>query len=295
MSQGENEKMHARAKVFAQSYKILRLLYPKQSLSISDIAHALSEFPSNISPKIQLLHEDGMVIFDQEPQKGKSGNSKKICRLTYRAKQIMDLFEENTANRLSEEQIELLLDLIEDPSLSSHTRAIAAGTLSSNAQSISGLLPENHRIQEMFSKVWNHYSEEDKELNNEKLKILSYSMRSIFENSEAQTWFLEKIYPLLPEIAKDQEKPEELVGKAIDFMARAARLSRNPQIIEKTIDTLLQLSIKYPKSAKAAQDNLLSFETEYQLLIINKIKKCLSTENDKAKGEELLQLLIRNW
>lgn len=305
----KNKRTYAKdlAKLVARSYDILHLLnrerttqyYPDNHMSVSEIARALADSPGNASRIIDSLEDEALIIATNEVRKkGAAGRPKRIISLTYKAQQIVELFEKTLKPGLTEAQISTLIPLMEDKTLSPETRKVAAETLCDHASSISESLlkdQENARaLRTMFKQAVSNYSSKEEELEKSTRSILSASLPYIIRNQDTANWFYGNLYDDLLKIAQDKKAPKPLREYAINTLSRAARLSNHSATISRTIDALLSLYFKDQDSSTAVKNELLN-EPKLQLQIIDKIRQHAKKEDQKTAAEDLLQVLIKNW
>jgi len=263
-------------------------------MSISEIAEALKKSAANISRTVTDLKDNTLIVSHETRGERKAGKPKKICSLTSKAQQIVKVFEETPKHGLTEDQVSALITLMEDETLSVKTREVAAGTLSEHANSISDSLLRKQKIRKMFKQAVSSYpvGEENRK---SILSILSAALPYIIQNQETAKWFHENLYDDFPRIIQDPKVPQYLRNFAIETLSRTAGLGHDPNATSKTIDTLLCLCFKNEALSKTIENELMNFEAQFQIQIIEKIRDYAQNQGQKENAEDLLQVLIRNW
>jgi predicted transcriptional regulator len=295
MTQVKPKTGKALAKLVANSYDILRVLYPDKQMSITDIAKELDDSAANVSRTVNTLHENALIVTREVREEAKGGRPKKICSLTHKAAQVVEIIEEPIKPGLTDEQITTLITILEDETLSCETRRTVVGTLTDHAPSISESLLKNQKVRTMFKQAVSNYSNKEKEMKKSTLSILSASLPYIQRNQETAAWFHENLYHDILRIAQDPKAPKPLPEIATGMLARTARLSTNPDTISQTTNALLSLYFKNQDLSVAVKDELVQFEPKFQLPLIEQIRQCTKIEDQRTAAEELLQALIRNW
>jgi predicted transcriptional regulator len=294
MTQVKPKTRKALAKLVANSYNILSVLYPNKQMSITDIAKELDDSAANVSRTINALHENALIVTRELREESKGGLPKKICSLTYKAAQIVEIIEEPIKPSLTDEQITTLITILEDKTLSCKTRKTAAGTLTEHSPSISESLLRNQRVRTMFKQAISNYLNED-EIKKGTLSILSASLPYIQSNQETAEWFRKNLYQDILRITQDPKAPKPLQETVIGMLARTARLSNNPDTVSQITKALLSLYFENQDLSEAVRNEFIQFEPKFQLRLIEEIRQRTKNEDHKTAAEELLQALIKYW
>jgi DNA-binding PadR family transcriptional regulator len=297
MAQNEtknNVRGKPQPKLAAKSYEILKVLYPDKQISITDVAKKIGDSPGNVSRTLKSLKNDDLIIIRETSGETKGGRPKKICSLTNKGRQIVEIFKENLKPSLTEDQISTLIILMEDKTLSPKTNEVAAETLSSHATSISESLIKNQKIKDIFKQAVSNSLSNGAEIEKSTRSLLSATLKYIIENDVTANWFYENLYDDFLKIAQDSKltKPQRIF--AINILSRTARLSNQPAITSRTINALINLYFNNTGDAEEIENELAN-EPKLQIEIINKIKQHTKIEDQKTAAEELLQKLVKNW
>jgi predicted transcriptional regulator len=282
-------------RLLARSRRILRVLYPNHEMSIYDIAKKTNDYSSNISKKIETLQQEHIVLTRDEKEKGKGGRPKKICSLSWKGRNIVDLLEKTSHPKLTQDQIGMLISLMNDTALSANIRSVAANTLSEDALTNSDTVLKNPEIKKMLEQAVSNYSNIEEKILKSTLSILSATLPYITQNKQTTEWFQDNIYDDLMKITTDETASKPLQQWAITTASRIAQLSNNYQLTDETLRTLLNIYFKNSELSKLVEDELLKFDTKMQTKVIKKVREYAKREEKKTAAEDLLQVLIRNW
>jgi DNA-binding MarR family transcriptional regulator len=283
------------SKLITRAYDILNALYPSKELSAKAIAKTIKKSQSTVSRITELLNESELITINRTKDEKTIGKPNKNCTLTLKGRKIVELYQSKSKPEIKEEQINILISLLEDTSLSTLTRAVAAGTLTDNAVSNSKTLLRSSKIKDMFAHSVDNSLKVEEQIRIGTLSILSASLPFIIQDPTTADWFQKNLYKGLVNMTSDQTTSEPLQIRAIALLARTAQLSRYPYIIQRALETLLDSYFKNPKISNEIKGELLQLKPDTQPLIIKKLREEAKTENKKIEAEKLLRYLIQNW
>jgi DNA-binding transcriptional ArsR family regulator len=291
------------AKIVKKHYPILQQLYHESELSISQISENLKVDRGNTSRNIAELENEGLIKTHEGlniPRVTRSGQlvaggkPRKLCSLTSRTWRIMQLYEAEPIKAPTNELVEELLTLVEDKNRTINFRTLVAGKLSDLAIEQPDALIENQRIKSLFMEILSGNSSLDEKVSRIILSAMTTLLVQRISTKNVKTWFDRQIKEVLFTKVSD-EKDQGINDWATDTLVRAARSSKDQELVEKTIDKLVEVYFKTGINSKVAKSNLLTFEQKYQKKILEKITAYAKAPAKSLLAEELLTTLISTW
>jgi DNA-binding transcriptional ArsR family regulator len=292
------------AKLVQKRYDILLQLYRGSELSVSQIAKELQMDDGNISRYIKALVTQGLVKTREAtdaPRVTRSGypmaggKPRKLCSLTMRVWRIMELYEAEPMMDPTNGQIEELIALIENNNLSTDFRAFVAGKFSDIALEHPDTILENYNIRRLFEKIVTGNFTFDEKIGKALQSALSTSLMQRMLNKETKEWFDKKIRDVLLTKVSDETAEVNFKEWATNTLARAARVSNDQNLLNKTIDKFLEIYFNKGSNSEIVKNELLMFEPKFQKMILERTRTYTHDPTKSSRAEELLTALISLW
>ena len=283
-------------------YAILVELYPDSRSYVTELAGVLDIDRRNLGRYLKELQEKGLVSFSEE-QRPEGGKPYRYYHLTDSGKKIIATFKGVTTKveEVGPEkwQINKIVDLLEDQTLSTNLKEAVANRFFSICQQDPIYMTENEKVREIFEDMIENLTQFNEKVVERLRASISASFTRLLTDKNRGKWVLAKLYPSLVRCLDDETKDQKLRTWALRKIGDICRIGPDQQIQKKAREKIFEVYF----SSEINSDSKLGEEAKQQLvwatskdlfeMIQEKTKS--SDALEKTKAEMLIEEMIKTF
>jgi len=284
------------------TFDILSALYPNNEFHINQLADILNIDRRNMSKYLKELEKNGLVT-KREEIRPEGGNPYKKHTLTDAGHRIiftiMNIVVEKEKQKPEEWQINKIIQILKDKTLTTELRVNAAHKFFSLCQEDALFMTENLNVIKLFEEISKNPSEYIEEVSERIRASISSSFSKLINYKNRDNWVLNVLYPLLKRHLENQIIDEKYRVWALRLIGDIGRLTKNQNVKTETIDIIFKTYF----SNDVDLNSKIGEQTKYELLwlsskeMFDKIQNIAKSEDIlvKNKAELLMTTMIKNF
>lgn len=283
-------------------YAILRKLFPTGKRYVTQLASELDIERRNLGRYLEELRKADLVKFTEE-QRSEGGKPYRYYRLTDSGEKIvstyMNITTEVHERKPERWQIDKIVQLLKDESLSVNLRETAVNRFFSFCQDNPTYMTENEEVQGILEDTVEKPTQLEEKLGARLRASVSTSFPRLLADDDRRRWALEKLYPALVKCLKDKTKDDNIRRWALRLIGDVCRIRSNRQIQKEAREKIFEVYF----SSETNSDSRLGEEAKRELVeltsedLFEDIQQKTESEDklERIKAEILIDEMIKSF